>query len=66
MKYAFAVSLTVLLAGCASDPEDRGFFNSGWVSPEKGADERLFKPLGPALNLPNSPTTDDGADRPTF
>lgn len=66
MKYAFAVSLIVLLAGCASDPEDRGFFNRGWVSPEKGSDERLYKPLGPNLNLPNSPAPDDGADRPAL
>gem|GEM_PF-2491326 len=64
MKYALAVSLIVLLAGCASDPEDRAFFNRGWMSPEKGADERLYKPLGPPLNLPNSAPADDGADRP--
>jgi len=49
MKYAFVVSLIVLLAGCASDPEDRAFYNRGWLLPEKGADERLYKPLGQPL-----------------
>jgi hypothetical protein len=66
MKYAFAVSLIVLLGGCASDPEDRAFFNRGWILPEKGSDQRINKPLGEPLKLPDSSPADDGADRPAL
>jgi len=42
MRYAFAaLLLVVLFAGCASDAEDRAFFNAGWIRPEKGAEKRL-------------------------
>ena len=43
MRYAFAAFLLLLplLGGCVSDAEDRLFFNSGWVRPERGAQERL-------------------------
>jgi hypothetical protein len=43
MKYVFALVLGALFAGCTSDAEDRAFFNSGWVRPERGADERLSR-----------------------
>ena len=66
MKYAFAVSLIVLLAGCASDAEDRAFFNRGWMAPEKGAEARLNQPFGESLKTPSRPSSDDGADRPAL
>lgn len=66
MKFALAALLIVLFAGCAADPEDRAFFNRGWVNPEKGAEERLNKPHGPALNVPDSSSGYDGANSTTF
>jgi hypothetical protein len=41
MKFVFAALLLALLAGCASEAEDRLFFERGWVLPERGAEERL-------------------------
>lgn len=38
-----AVSLAILMAGCA-DPEDRKFFGVGWIHPEAGANRRLNEP----------------------
>jgi hypothetical protein len=43
MRYVFAALLLAMLAGCTSDPEDRVFFNQGWVLPDKGAEERLSR-----------------------
>jgi hypothetical protein len=55
MQYlpVFCLALVALIAaGCSSDPEDRTFFNSGWVKPEVGADKRLEHPqtLEPVKN----------------
>ena len=40
-----AIALPVLLAfvtsGCSSDAEDREFFNTGWLTAEKGAQARM-------------------------
>lgn len=43
MRIIFAALLLLLplLGGCVSDAEDRAFFSSGWLRPERGADERL-------------------------
>ncbi len=35
MKSLCALLLLLLLGGCASDPEDREFFDRGWVHPAK-------------------------------
>jgi hypothetical protein len=35
------VSLLFFAGGCASDPDDREFFNAGWLRPEKGAEARM-------------------------
>ena len=43
MKLLFAALLAMWLAGCASDPDDRAFFTSGWLLPERGANERLMR-----------------------
>jgi hypothetical protein len=40
----------LVLSGCASNPEDRAFFNTGWVNPEKGAEERMFPTKKPAFS----------------
>ena len=39
-----ALFAALLLAGCANDisPEDRDFFYSGWVHPNKAAEKRLM------------------------
>jgi hypothetical protein len=36
-----AVGFSCSLAGCATDPDDREFFNSGWLRPEAGAEARI-------------------------
>jgi uncharacterized protein YceK len=36
---AFAAAL--LLSGCATDEDDRTFFNDGWRHPEAGAEKRM-------------------------
>ena len=41
MKCLLALAALLILAGCAKDPEDRAFFNTGWVHPDKAADARL-------------------------
>jgi hypothetical protein len=42
MRNAFvAVLLVLILAGCATDEDDRAFFQTGWLRPEKGAEQRL-------------------------
>jgi hypothetical protein len=42
MRYAFAaVLLLFILTGCATDAEDRAFFNTGWRHPEQGAERRM-------------------------
>jgi hypothetical protein len=43
MKYVFAAVLCALLGGCATDEDDRKFFNGGWMHPEKSAEERLYQ-----------------------
>jgi hypothetical protein len=40
--HLLAVSFLVLLGGCASDAEDRAFFNRGWMKPEAGANQRMM------------------------
>lgn len=44
MRYLLAaLFVAVLFAGCASDlsQEDRDFWYSGWVKPNKGAEKRF-------------------------
>jgi len=36
-----ALLVAGVLAGCASDPEDRVFFDRGWFRPEAAANERM-------------------------
>ena len=35
------LGLALFAGGCAQDAEERAFFNSGWLSPEAGANRRL-------------------------
>ena len=42
MKALALLSLTLLLAGCAKDNDDRAFFERGWLKPEQGADQRMY------------------------
>jgi hypothetical protein len=35
MKFVLLLLLLPLLAGCASDPDDRAFFNRGWINPKE-------------------------------
>ena len=37
----------LLLTGCAESAEDRAFFSRGWVLPESGANDRLYRSSGP-------------------
>jgi len=39
MKYLL---LLLLLNGCASDPEDRTFFERGWTHPKVESEDREF------------------------
>lgn len=46
MRYVFASLIVALLfAGCADDisQEDKDFYYSGWVKPNKGAEKRLAR-----------------------
>ena len=36
------ISAALLLAGCAGDPEDRQFFNHGWVRPRMTTDDQAY------------------------
>ena len=40
MKCLCVLLLSILLAGCTSDmdPEDRHFFNRGWINPKRDID----------------------------
>ena len=42
MKALAALALALLLAGCATDNEDRAFFNDGWIHPDEGANRRMY------------------------
>ena len=42
MRPLAALALALLLAGCATDNEDRAFFNDGWLKPEEGANRRMY------------------------
>ena len=47
MQYlpAFCLALVAVIAtSCSTDPEDRRFFNTGWMRPEAGSDARLESP----------------------
>jgi len=45
LAYLLAGALVALLSGCVQgSPEDRAFFNQGWVNPEAGADARILAP----------------------
>ena len=44
MKHLFALAVSLLLSGCASElsPEDRDFFYRGWTHPEQSAQDRMY------------------------
>ena len=42
MKALAALTLALLLAGCATDTEDQAFFNDGWLHPDEGANRRMY------------------------
>ncbi len=50
MKIFWFSLMLFLLAGCEIDQEDKDFFYSGWVHPQKGADERMYGKKGPPPN----------------
>jgi hypothetical protein len=43
MRYIFALLASALFAGCATGKEDAAFFNTGWLKPEEGANERMYQ-----------------------
>jgi len=43
MKALAAFALALTLGGCATDNEDRAFFDEGWLKPEEGATRRLYR-----------------------
>jgi hypothetical protein len=49
MKTLFGLLLIAALAGASTgcsltgDPEDKAFYNSGWLLPEAGANDRLMR-----------------------
>ena len=56
MKTLAALTLALLLAGCAHDNEDRAFFNEGWAKPEEGANRRMYGPREKsAIERPDKP-----------
>jgi hypothetical protein len=38
---AGALVVAMLLTGCATNEEDRAFFQDGWRHPEQGAEKRM-------------------------
>jgi len=42
MRALAALALALLLGGCATESDDRAFFNGGWVHPEAGANQRMY------------------------
>ena len=40
-KAVASLAIAFFVSGCAQDAEERAFFNTGWVSPEAGAEQRL-------------------------
>ena len=57
MRPLAALALALFLAGCATDAEDRAFFNTGWIKPEAGANRRMYGPRTPAA--PEKPAEPD-------
>ena len=47
MRSLAALTFALLLAGCASDNEDRAFFNDGWLHPDEAANSRMYGPRVP-------------------
>jgi hypothetical protein len=47
MKTLALLTLALLLAGCATDNEDRAFFNEGWLNPDEAANRRMYGPRVP-------------------
>ena len=42
MRVPAVIALTLFLAGCAKDNDDRAFFEQGWIKPEAGANQRMY------------------------
>ena len=42
MRALVTLTLGLLFAGCATEYDDRAFFNTGWVKPEEGANRRMY------------------------
>ena len=56
MRTLAALPLALLLAGCASDNEDRAFFNDGWLHPDEAANRRMYGPREKsAIERPDKP-----------
>ena len=47
MRTLAALTFALLLTGCATDNEDRAFFNDGWLRPDEGANRRMYGPRVP-------------------
>jgi len=57
MRAIAALTVALLLAGCAKDNEDRAFFNDGWMHPEESANRRMYGPRTPIT--PDTPAPTD-------
>lgn len=42
MRPLAALTFALLLTGCATDNEDRAFFNDGWLHPDEAANRRMY------------------------
>ncbi len=53
MRSLALLAVALLLGGCATDSDDRAFFNTGWVKPEDGANRRIYG--APESRSPDKP-----------
>ena len=53
MRALALLAVALLLGGCATDSDDRAFFNTGWLKPEDGANRRMYG--SPERRSPDKP-----------
>jgi hypothetical protein len=54
-RWFLIAGLSMSIAGCATDEEDRDFFNRGWVRPKQGEEERIGALRSPSSAIGASP-----------
>ena len=42
LRALFLLPLLWLHSGCATDPEDRAFFDRGWIKPDTDSEDKEF------------------------